>query len=361
MKKGIDISTYQGSVDFNKVKEDGIEFVIFREGYRNSTDPRFFEYVQKAKAAGLLILAIYHFSYALNEGESVKEAQFTVENMRKAGLGPEVIIFFDFEYDTVTQALKKGVKLTRTECNAHTVAFCEEVKRLGYVPGVYTNLDYHKNWYTKDVLSRYHVWLADYSGGPDFDCLVQQYSSTGQVAGIKGNVDVDYYYGDDLKIKNDQVTTPAIESVKKDNETLAREVIDGKWGIGSARKLALEAAGYSYKEVQDLVNHIVNGSAVTPKDPVQDQSQPASKDVVATVPARKFERSLSGTYVTTADLYCRNDAGTNKVALCKIPKGTKVSCYGYYSLFNYTKWLYITFVMDSVRYTGFSSSAYLKK
>ena len=62
-----------------------------------------------------------------------------------------------------------------------------------------------------------------------------------------------------------------------------------------------------------------------------------------------------------ADLYCRNDAGTNKKALCCMPAGTKVHCYGYYSTANGVKWLYIQFELNGVTYTGFSSSAYLKK
>lgn len=72
-------------------------------------------------------------------------------------------------------------------------------------------------------------------------------------------------------------------------------------------------------------------------------------------------KAYAGEYKTTAVLYCRNDAGTNKKALCKIPAGTKVKCYGYYTMVNGVKWLYIQFVLDGVQYTGFSSSAYLAK
>ena len=75
MKKGIDIAHYQGNVDFILVKSSGVEFVIIREGYRNSTDSKFFEYVKKAKDAGLIILGVYHFSYALNDEESREEAR----------------------------------------------------------------------------------------------------------------------------------------------------------------------------------------------------------------------------------------------------------------------------------------------
>lgn len=199
MRKGIDISYHQGNIDFKAVKASGVEFVILREGYRNTTDPKFFEYVKKALEAGLVILGVYHFSYALNKDEAFEEAKLCVSNIKKAGLADNTAVFFDFEYDTVKKAKEKGVILTKKECNDHTIVFCEEVKRLGYPSGIYTNLDYYKNWYTEGTLQSYIIWLADYSGGPDYECEIQQYSSTGSIPGIKGNVDLNYFYDEELK------------------------------------------------------------------------------------------------------------------------------------------------------------------
>lgn len=532
MKKGMDISYYQGNVDFSLVKANGTEFVIIREGYRNTTDPKFFEYVQQAKAAGLIIVGVYHFSYALNEGQAKEEAQFCIKNMEKAGLGTDTLVFYDFEYDTVEKASANGVLLNRSECNAHTLAFCEEVKRFGYTPGIYTNLDYYKNWYDKSVLAKYYIWLADYSGGPDFDCLIQQYTSAGSVPGIKGNVDLDYYYEENFKMgellmrsrsevvklatswigkneadgsykeiidiynsfagpfprgvrmlytwpwcactwsalaiklgytdimpieiscgelierakamgcweENDAYVprpgdailydwndngvgdntgwpdhvgvvdyvneksgymtviegnysnsvkkrtislngryirgfiTPkytddsivyesGTSSTTKDVATVAREVITGLWGNGTQRKEALEKAGYNYAEVQTKVNEILNGDAdkaASTPEPSTSTTE-TSKKVEATCYAKSKNASLAGTYTTTANLYCRNDAGSNKKALCLIPKGTQVKNYGFYTIFNGVKWLLIQFTLDGVQYTGFSSSSYLKK
>lgn len=148
----------------------------------------------------------------------------------------------------------------------------------------------------------------------------------------------------------------------KDVMTVAHEVIAGKWGSGDVRKKKLTEYGYNYAVVQNTVNQILNGGAVTAKDPtqIQDQDQPINKTVVATCAAKRMDRNLTGKYMTTANLYCRNDAGTNKKALCKIPAGTVVNCYGYYNTANNVKWLYITFTMDGVCYTGFSSINYLR-
>lgn len=236
MIKGIDISYHNGNIDFDMLKENGIEFVCIRSSYRNTTDPKFFEYVKKAKAAGIKILAIYHFSYALNESESVEEARYCVNNLKAAELDTDVLVFYDFECDTVKKAAAKGVVLTAKECNTHTIAFCEEVKRLGFIPGVYTNIDYYKNWYTKNVLDKYKIWLADYKGGPDFDCLIQQYSSTGKVPGIKGNVDLDYYYGEKFKM-NDKIKKSRFEVVKVAASWIGKKESDG-----------------TYKEIIDIYN-----------------------------------------------------------------------------------------------------------
>lgn len=147
--------------------------------------------------------------------------------------------------------------------------------------------------------------------------------------------------------------------IEKDMKELVHEIILGKWGSGEDRKIRLTEAGYDYNSVQAMVNQTLNGSAVISKNPVQDQDQPVSKKITASCSAKRFLKDLAGTFVTTADLYCRNDAGTNKKALCLIPKGTKVKNYGYYNLNNTAIWPYIQFIMDGVQYTGFSSIKYL--
>lgn len=155
---------------------------------------------------------------------------------------------------------------------------------------------------------------------------------------------------------------PGLES-GKDLKTVAHEVISGLWGNGVSRANALKDKGYNPDEVQKEVNRILNGAATEAKNPdqIQSQKQPFEKTVTSKCVARSFDKKLAGFYKTTANLYCREDAGSNKKALCKIPKGTSVRCYGYYNIHNGVKWYYIRFIMDGVQYTGFSSSSYLTK
>lgn len=143
---------------------------------------------------------------------------------------------------------------------------------------------------------------------------------------------------------------------------IAHEAIAGQWGNGAERKRNMEAAGYDYDVVQAEINRIVNGGAAkADNDNSVDQTQPIARKVISSCYASHVDKAIAGTYITTADLYCRNDAGKNKKALCLIPKGTEVQCYGYYSVYGGVKWLYIQFTMDGTQYTGFSSGEFLKK
>lgn len=157
----------------------------------------------------------------------------------------------------------------------------------------------------------------------------------------------------------DPVVTPS--GTGKDVDTIAKECISGIWGNGEERKKKVTAAGFDYVMVQNRINQIINGSATIAKTPEQIQEQPVNKTFDASCKAQRKDISLSGTWRTTANLYLRNDAGTNKKALVLIPKGTTVRNYGFYSNANGAKWLLIEVVIDGVKYTGFSHSGYLTR
>lgn len=228
-KKGIDISEHQGNVNFNKVKNDGIQFLILRQGVRKRADYKFFQYVQQATEAGIPIYGVYHFSYALSIQDAIEEAKvcianvqyalsiqdaieetkICIANVQQAELEKEdITIFYDFEYDTVDDASEHGIHLGKTECIAFTRAFCDYIQSQGYKAGIYTNLDYYNRMYDAATISLYDFWLAQYNNGatPKFNCQFHQYSSSGRVNGINGNVDMNLYYGE--KQKRQEKTTP---------------------------------------------------------------------------------------------------------------------------------------------------------
>lgn len=407
MKKGIDISYFQGNIDFNKVKADGIEFIIPRCGYGISNkDSKFSEYVKGALAAGIEVPGIYHFSYALNEKNARTEAQKAVEYAKSAGLPKETIIFFDLEYDSVDYAKKNGVNLDKNRCIAHTKAFCEEVQNHGYRTGIYANQDYLNRMYDDATIKKYVFWYANWNGGktPSVKCAYHQWSEKGRVNGINGNVDMDYYYGGaDAPVK-EPMTPEEIEKV-------AKEVLDGKYGNGNDRVKALTEAGYDYKTVQNRVNELVkeikpveptpepDPTPSTPKEEPKPTPKFTTEEMVQKVingeygngderkkkleaegynykeiqnavnkalstpkkvsPAKSFDKTIAGTYeVTAAALNCRYIPGLyqpeNIVKILK--KGERVQCYGYYTNVN-GRW----YLVKQNNNVGYVASNYVKK
>lgn len=151
------------------------------------------------------------------------------------------------------------------------------------------------------------------------------------------------------------------KSTDKTVDDIAKEVIAGVWGNGVERTEALKKYGYDPVKVQRRINEILNGSAAKSSAPKEDAIRPTETRITASTTAKKFAKSIIGTYKTTANVYLRNDSGTNKKALCLISKGTQVQCYGYYNLLANKKWLYIQVPINGVLYTGFSCGDYLRK
>ena len=133
-------------------------------------------------------------------------------------------------------------------------------------------------------------------------------------------------------------------------EQIAKEVIAGKYGNGSARKKAIETLGFNYEEVQKKVSELLGTKTTT----TVKTTVTASKNVAE--PAKSKDASLAKEYTTTTGLNLRTGAGTSKAVITCMPKGSKVRCYGYYTSVNGVKWLFVQYG----KYTGFCSSAYLK-
>lgn len=203
--KGIDISYWQGDIDFKKVKmSDDVKFVILREGYRQTVDKKFTDYVFGCRTWGIPIHGVYHFVYLLNDritsnAETGRiNAESCLRNIQSAQLRKdEIIVWCDLEYDTVTHAKRThGIDLSNQDIKEITVAFCNTITKAGYRVGLYTNLDYAKHKYGLDFIKNYDLWLADYSGNPDLECSYHQYTSDGSVDGISGKVDMNWKYTD---------------------------------------------------------------------------------------------------------------------------------------------------------------------
>ena len=154
--KGIDVSTWQGSIDFNRVKQSGINFVIIRAGYGSalSQKDKWFETnYARAKAAGLHVGA-YWYSYAGSAAEAREEARVCKQVL--SGKQFDYPIYFDLEEKS---QLARG----RAFCDSLIRAFCNEMEAGGYFAGFYTSLSAAVNNFSADVRNRYAFWVAQWN------------------------------------------------------------------------------------------------------------------------------------------------------------------------------------------------------
>lgn len=193
---GIDVSSHQGLIDWNKVAGDGVEFAILRAAYRGYTagslnkDSTFDYNADQAAQAGLQVGA-YIFSQAITVEEAVQEADFLLEIL--AGKPIDGPVVFDWEVIGTKDARTYGLD-TQTLCAAAN-AFCRRIAQAGYSPMVYFNSYAGYVKYDLSEIMEYPFWFAQYKEQPDFYYNFQmwQYTSSGKVSGIDGNVDLDVW------------------------------------------------------------------------------------------------------------------------------------------------------------------------
>ncbi len=193
-RTGVDVSYYQGEIDWEKVSASGMEFAILRIGYRGygtkgslNPDATFQDNLEGAKQAGLDV-GVYFFSQAVNEEEALEEAQFVLETLDGEAL--ELPIVFDPEHISDTQARTDSVSAEQFTRNA--AAFCAAVEDAGYKAMVYSNMVWEAYWLDLKELADYPVWYADYEPLPQtpYAFAIWQYTESGNVDGIEGSVDL---------------------------------------------------------------------------------------------------------------------------------------------------------------------------
>lgn len=192
-RMGIDVSFYQGEIDWNAVAADGVEFAMIRLGYRGYTqgrlqmDSQFEANIQGALEAGLDV-GVYFFSQAVTPQEAEEEADFVLAAIE--GYDVTYPVAFDWEFIIPSSGARtdatNGETLTR--CAG---AFCSRIAQAGYTPAVYFNQDLGYLTYDLAQLAEYPFWLAEYDSTPDFyyGFDLWQYTHSGSVAGIQGSVD----------------------------------------------------------------------------------------------------------------------------------------------------------------------------
>ena len=195
--RGVDVSKYQGDIDWNQVKAAGYEFAIIRVGYRGYgsgalvEDSHFRQNIQGATAAGLQV-GLYFYSQAINEEEAVEEASMVLRLC--SGYKLSYPIYFDTE--KVAGDTGRADSISRNERTACAVAFCETIRNAGYSAGVYSYASWFYNQLNMASFGNYQIWIAQYRDVLDFSGRYNmwQYASDGSVPGIPKLCDLNIAY-----------------------------------------------------------------------------------------------------------------------------------------------------------------------
>ena len=191
--RGVDVSKFQGTIDWNAVKADGIDFAIIRCGYRGYgsgklvEDSTFRQNIQGATAAGLKV-GVYFYSQAINEEEAVEEASMVLSLV--GGYSLPMGVYYDTEQVGTDVGRADGISAAqRTAC---AVAFCETIRNAGYTAGVYSYASWFYNALNCANISKYRIWIAQYRDTLSFNYRynIWQYTSKGSVKGISKPVDM---------------------------------------------------------------------------------------------------------------------------------------------------------------------------
>lgn len=194
---GIDVSSNQQVVDWDRVKAAGVDYAIMRAGYRTygsgviMADEFCYWNLLEAKRVGIKV-GVYFFSQAIDEEEAKQEAKFVIDTIGHCDL--DLPIYYDTEeitYDTARTDNLSGEQFTD-----NAIAFCEAIKKAGYEPGIYANQMWLCNKLDYMRLEKYNIWLAKYADVLNYPYAIEawQYSNEGQVDGIGPVVDLNIIF-----------------------------------------------------------------------------------------------------------------------------------------------------------------------
>lgn len=217
---GIDVSYWQGNIDWNAVKKDGVKFAFLRVGRSSQVlDTKYKEYITAANKAGIPV-GVYYYSKARTTEEAVKDAKFVIKNITGYKISYPVAI----DLEDSSQA-----DLSKKQLGAIAKAFCDEIRLAGYTPMLYANEYWCKSKIDMTQLTNVEKWIARYNYyyTKSLTRGVWQCTSTGRVNGIKGNVDINFGLKDYTKIVTPR--TAPVETYGKVNTGKWLTNQTGKW------------------------------------------------------------------------------------------------------------------------------------
>lgn len=217
IRKGVDVSHHQGSINWEKVSLDGIEFAILRIGFRSygssgslNKDKQFEANFKGASDAGL-DLGIYFFSQAITDEEAKAEAEYVLKLLDNRPLSLPVV----YDPEILHDITARTDDMTKEQFTRNTIIFCDLLKEAGYDVMVYSNIVFEDIYFDMEQLKEYPIWYADYEKIPQspYDFCFWQYSCEGKVNGISTPVDLNIQF---VPVKNHAIlnTTESLSSLK---------------------------------------------------------------------------------------------------------------------------------------------------
>lgn len=195
---GIDISEFQGEIDWQQVKEFGIKFVIIRLGYRAYgetgtlvLDAGFDNNMQGAIDAGLDV-GVYFFSQAVSDAEAKEEAEYVLDKIKPYKINGPVV----FDTEEIRSGEARTDDNTIEQYTNNCIVFCETIKEAGYEPMIYANMEWMAFMLDLERLNAYSFWYTDYHDKPQcpYDYNIWQYTENGVVPGIESNVNMNLWF-----------------------------------------------------------------------------------------------------------------------------------------------------------------------
>lgn len=224
MAQGIDVSKWNGTIDWQKVKESGVEFAMIRTGYgiysESQVDKKFYNNIEGAQKVGLDV-GVYHYSYASSPLDASKEAKFCLDIIK------DYKLTYPIAYDIEDETIEKFTKQEKTDmCKA----FCDRIEMAGYYAMIYCNCNWLNNHlYAHELLPKYDLWLAKWDAKePSVSCGIWQFTDSGEIPGINGAFDLNISFKDYPSIIKSKGLNGFSHEYTPDNSSLVHIVSKGE-------------------------------------------------------------------------------------------------------------------------------------
>ena len=232
---GLDISKWNGTIDWKAVKKAGAQFVIIRAGYGTGyVDPYFKRNIEAAIENNLLI-GVYWFSYSHTFQGAKLEAEKCIKTINPYKEHITLPVFWDFEYDSVNYAKKNGHYINKDLASGMADTFCTTINSKGFRAGIYTNIDYSNRYFLKDVLAKYHTWIAQWTSNCTYKehYIMWQCSDNYYIGNKRYDLNRLYIdrYNYDIQTSKIEYEEMTVSATAYSGDSLTSTMIKPKWGV----------------------------------------------------------------------------------------------------------------------------------